>query len=89
MPLMCLLPAPLPQVDTLSRVGAFPKLGPKLGKIVSTLGHTFAQRWDSRVTIYRSEIFLRAGSRQPCRPYSHLALSLRQWFGPQTLGIKQ
>lgn len=50
-PLMCLLPAPLPQVDTLSMARALPKSG----EIVSTLGHTLAQRWDSRVTIYRSE----------------------------------
>lgn len=35
-------PAPLPQVDTLDRVRAFPMLGPRPGEIVSTLGHMLA-----------------------------------------------
>lgn len=72
MPLMCLLPAPLPQVDTVSRARAFPTLGPRLGEIVSTLGHTLAQRWGSRVTIYRSESSSEPGA-------SSLAASACSW----------
>lgn len=49
-------------MDTLSRVRALPNSGPRLGEIVSTLGHTLAQQWDSRVTIYRSESSLEAAA---------------------------
>ena len=54
-----------PTVDALSRGSALPKLGPRLGEIVSTLGHTLAQQWDSRVTIYRSESPLEAAALGP------------------------
>lgn len=54
-----------PTVDALSRGRALPKLGPRLGEIVSTLGHTLAQQWDSRVTIYRSESPLEAAALGP------------------------
>lgn len=88
MPLICLLPAPLPPRGHSLQTPGPSQLRPRLGQIVSTLGHTLAQQWDSRVTIYRSESSLEATTPGPtacghtwpsCQAQD---LGLRPWASP-------
>lgn len=77
-------PGPSAPKWTLSRVRALPNVGPRLGKIVGTLGHMLAQQWDSRVTIYRSESSLEAAGLGPTAVTTLGPLAKTRIWAPDT-----